>query len=237
MIKGFAQPMMDADVEVRCNAGYGEVTPERVNSRNGYRLREQDTRAGTIELAVPKLRQGTYYPGFPGHRRRAGRALASVVATSYLLGVSTRRVEKLAAALGVTSLSKSQVSLMAAELDEMVEGFRGRPLDAGPYTFAWTGALTQKVREGGRTVNVHALIATAVNAGGKREILGIEVASSEDGAGWPGRGAARRRQGRTPTGRGLSPPAPPRARWRPTRAGSGRQGQAGACATASRRCG
>src|SRR5271156_3993327 len=184
MIKGFAQRMMDADVEVRCNAGYGEVTPDRVNSRNGYRLREWDTRAGTVELAIPKLRQGTYYPEFLEHRRRAGRALASAVATSYLLGVSARRVEKLAASLGVTSLSKSQVSLMAAELDEMVEGFRARPLDAGPYTFLWIDALTQKVREGGRTVNVHALIATAVNAGGRREILGIEVASSEDGAGW-----------------------------------------------------
>jgi putative transposase len=184
MIKGFAQRMMDADVEVRCNAGYGEVTPERVNSRNGYRRREWDTRAGTVELAIPKLREGSYFPAFLEHRRRAERALASVVATSYLLGVSTRRVEKLAAALGVTGLSKSQVSLMAAELDQMVEGFRSRPLDAGPYTFVWIDALTQKVREGGRTVNVHALIATAVNADGRREILGIEVASSEDGAGW-----------------------------------------------------
>jgi putative transposase len=184
MVKGFAQRMMDADVEVRCNAGYGEVTPERVNSRNGYRRREWDTRAGTVELAIPKLREGSYFPAFLEHRRRAERALASVVATSYLLGVSTRRVEKLAASLGVTSLSKSQVSLMAAELDEMVEGFRARPLDAGPYTFLWIDALTQKVREGGRTVNVHALIATAVNADGRREILGIDVASSEDGAGW-----------------------------------------------------
>ena len=184
MIKGFAQRMMDADVEVRCNASYGEVTPGRVNSRNGYRQREWDTRAGTIELAIPRLRQGSYYPEFLEHRRRAERALASVVATSYLLGVSTRRVEKLAASLGVTSLSKSQVSLMAAELDEMVDGFRSRPLDAGPYTFVWLDALTQKVREGGRTVNVHALIATGVNADGKREILGIDVASSEDGAGW-----------------------------------------------------
>ena len=106
------------------------------------------------------------------------------MATSYLLGVSTRRVEKLAASLGVTGLSKSQVSLMATELDEMVEGFRSRRLDAGPYTFCWIDALTQKVREGGRTVNVHALIATGVNADGHREILGIDVASSEDGAGW-----------------------------------------------------
>ncbi len=107
-----------------------------------------------------------------------------VVATSYLLGVSTRRVEKLAESLGVTKLSKSQVSVMAAELDDMVTSFRSRPLDAGPYAFCWIDALTQKVREGGRTVNVHALIATGVNADGKREILGLDVASSEDGAGW-----------------------------------------------------
>ena len=107
-----------------------------------------------------------------------------MVATSYLLGVSTRRVEKLAASLGVTGLSKSQVSVMAAELDEVVEGFRSRPLDGGPYTFCWVDARTQKVREGGRTVNVHCLIATGVNADGCREILGIDVTSSEDGAGW-----------------------------------------------------
>ena len=184
MIREFAQRMMDADVEVACNAGYGEVTPDRVNSRNGYRRREWDTRAGTIELAIPKLRQGSYFPGFLEHRRRAERALASVVATSYLLGVSTRRVEKLAASLGVVGLSKSQVSAMAAELDEVVDSFRNRPLDRGPYTFVWIDALTQKVREGGRTVNVHCLIATGVNADGCREILGVDVTSSEDGAGW-----------------------------------------------------
>src|ERR1022692_999493 len=185
MIKGFAQRMMDAEVEDLCGAGYGEVSPDRVNSRNGYRRRDWDTRAGTIEVAIPKLRQGTYYPEWLlERRRRAERALATVVATSYLLGVSTRRVEKLAESLGVTKLSKSQVSLMAAELDDMVTSFRSRPLDAGPYTFVWTGALTQKVREGGRTVNVHALIATGVNADGHREILGLDAASSEDGAGW-----------------------------------------------------
>ena len=184
MIREFAQRMMDADVEVACNAGYGEVTPDRVNSRNGYRRREWDTRAGTVELAIPRLRQGSYFPGFLEHRRRAERALASVVATSYLLGVSTRRVEKLAASLGVVGLSKSQVSAMAAELDEVAASFRNRPLDRGPYTFVWTGALTQKVREGGRTVNVHCLIATGVNADGCREILGAGVTSSEDGAGW-----------------------------------------------------
>jgi putative transposase len=184
MIRAFAQKMMDAEVEVACGAGYGEVSPQRVNSRNGYRPREWDTRAGTVELAVPKLRHGSYFPSFLEHRRRAERALASVVATSYLLGVSTRRVEKLAASLGVTGLSKSQVSAMAAELDEVVEGFRSRRLDGGPYTFVWIDALTQKVREGGRTVNVHCLVATGVNADGHREILGVDVTSSEDGAGW-----------------------------------------------------
>lgn len=184
MIRAFAQKMMDAEAEVACGAGYGEVSPNRVNSRNGYRPREWDTRAGTVELAIPKLRHGSYFPSFLEHRRRAERALASVVATSYLLGVSTRRVEKLAASLGVTGLSKSQVSAMAAELDEMVEGFRSRRLDGGPYTFMWIDALTQKVREGGRTVNVHCLVATAVNADGHREILGVDVTSSEDGAGW-----------------------------------------------------
>jgi putative transposase len=176
--------MMDAEVENLCGARYGEVSPQRVNSRNGCRPREWDTRAGTVELAVPKLRHGSYFPSFLEHRRRSERALAQVVATSYLLGVSTRRVEKLAASLGVTGLSKSQVSVMAAELDEMVEGFRNRKLDGGPYTFVWIDALTQKVREGGRTVNVHCLVATGVNADGHREILGVDVASAEDGAGW-----------------------------------------------------
>jgi putative transposase len=185
MIKGFARRMMDAEVGQLCGAGYGEVTPERVNSRNGYRRREWDTRAGTVELAIPKLRQGSYYPGFLEHRRRrrAERALATVVATSCLLGVPARRVDKLAESLGVTKLSKSQVSVMAAELDEMVTQFRSRPLDAGPYTFVWPGALTQKVREGGRTVNVHALIATGVNGDGRREILGLDVATAETGRG------------------------------------------------------
>ncbi|MDA0647669.1 IS256 family transposase [Nonomuraea ferruginea] len=185
MVVRMAQMMMDAEVEQRCGAGYGEVSQARVNSRNGYRRREWDTRAGTVELAIPRLRTGSYYPEWLLERqRRAERALASVVATSYLLGVSTRRVEKLAEQLGVTRLSKSQVSVMARELDEMVADFRNRPLDAGPYTFVWIDALTQKVREGGRTVNVHALVATGVNADGHREILGIDVVSSEDGAGW-----------------------------------------------------
>ncbi|MFD0852310.1 transposase, partial [Actinomadura adrarensis] len=146
MVRQMAQRMMDAEVETLCGAGYGEVSDTRVNSRNGYRRREWDTRVGSIELAVPKLRTGSYYPEWLlERRRRAERALASVVATSYLLGVSTRRVEKLAEQLGVTKLSKSQVSVLARELEEMVADFRDRPLDAGPYTFVWIDALTQKV--------------------------------------------------------------------------------------------
>jgi len=185
MVKTFAEAMMSAEADQRCGADYGTRSPERVNSRNGYRTRDWDTRVGSIELAIPKLRSGSYFPDWLlAHRRRAEQALVTVVATSYLLGVSTRRVEKLAEQLGVKSLSKSQVSEMAAHLDAQVKAFRERPLDAGPYTFVAMDALTMKVRENGRIVNVHALIATGVNNDGHREVLGLDVASEEDGAGW-----------------------------------------------------
>jgi putative transposase len=185
MVKTFAEALMGAEAEALCNAGYRQRTDERVNSRNGYRPRDWDTRAGTIELAVPKLRTGSYFPDWLlERRRRAEAALISVVATSYLLGVSTRRMDKLVEALGIASLSKSQVSRMAKDLDEQVAAFRSRPLDAGPYTFVWSDALTLKVREGGRVVNVHGLIAVGVNNDGHREILGLDVTSAEDGAGW-----------------------------------------------------
>ena len=138
-----------------------------------------------MEVAIPKLRSGSYFPDWLlERRRRAERALTTVVATCYLLGVSTRRMEKLVETLGITRLSKSQVSIMARELDEQVESFRTRPLDAGPYTFVAADALVLKVREGGRVVPVHALLATGVNADGHREILGLDVTSAEDGAGW-----------------------------------------------------
>jgi putative transposase len=185
MVKTFAEALMSADADAACGAAYGQRSDERVNSRNGYRQREWDTRAGTIELAIPKLRSGSYFPDWLlTYRRRAEQALVSVVATSYLLGVSTRRVEKLVEQLGVASLSKSQVSEMAQHLDGQVEAFRNRPLDSGHYTFVWCDALTIKVREGGRIVNVHALVAVAVNADGGREVLRLDVASGEDGAGW-----------------------------------------------------
>jgi len=136
-------------------------------------------------VAIPKLRSGSYFPDWLlERRRRAEAALTSVVATCYLLGVSTRRMEKLVETLGITRLSKSQVSEMAKDLDGQVEAFRTRPLDAGPYTFVAADALVLKVREGGRIVNVHALLATGVNAEGYREILGPHVTTGEDGAGW-----------------------------------------------------
>ena len=144
-----------------------------------------DTRVGTIDLAIPKLRSGSYFPDWLLERRkRAERALTSVVATCYLLGVSTRRMEKLVESLGITSLSKSQVSMMARDLDAQVEAFRTRPLDQGPYAFVAADALVLKVRENGRVINVHCLVATGVNADGYREILGVQVTSGEDGAGW-----------------------------------------------------
>ncbi|MGW5730133.1 IS256 family transposase [Nocardia beijingensis] len=185
MMSTFIQALMSAEADAVCGAGYGERSTERVNHRNGYRHRDFDTRLGTIDGAVPKLRSGSYFPDWLLERRkRAERALTSVVATCYLLGVSTRRMEKLVESLGVTKLSKSQVSIMSAELDAQVEAFRTRPLDAGPYTFVAADALVLKVRENGRVVNVHCLVATGVNAEGYREILGVQVTSGEDGAGW-----------------------------------------------------
>ena len=185
MITTFAEALMGAEADAVCGAPFGVRSPDRTNTRNGYRPRDWDTRAGTIGLAIPKLRSGSYFPDWLlERRRRAEAALVTVVATSYLLGVSTRRMEKLVETLGITRLSKSQVSVMAKDLDAQVAAFRTRPLDAGPYTFLAADALVLKVREGGRTINVHALVAVGVNAEGYREILGLQVSSAEDGAGW-----------------------------------------------------
>src|SRR5437763_825131 len=187
MLSTFINALMSAEADAVCGAPYGMPGPERVNVRNGYRHRDFDTRAGTLDVAIPKLRSGSYFPDWLlERRRRAGAALTSVVATCYLLGVSTRRMEKLVESLGITRLSRSQVSEMARDLDGQVEAFRTRPLDAGPYTFVAADALVLKVREGGRVVNVHALVATGVNGDGHREILGLQVTSAEDGAGWLG---------------------------------------------------
>jgi len=183
----FAERLMAAEVEAVCNAGYGEVSPDRLNSRNGLRHRDFDTRAGTIDLAIPKLRSGSYFPGWLLEpRRRAERALTQVVCECYVRGVSTRRVEGLVQAMGIEHLSKSQVSRMAKDLDDEVEAFRTRPLDQGPYTYVWLDAMYVKVREAGRIQPVAVVIATGVNADGHREVLGLDVITVEDGAGWLG---------------------------------------------------
>src|SRR3712207_2953651 len=185
MLTTFINTLMSAEADAVCGADYGERSSERTNTRNGYRHREFDTRAGTLDVAIPRLRSGSYFPDWLlERRRRAERALTTVVATCYLLGVSTRRMEKLVESLGITRLSKSQVSEMAKDLDEQVAAFRHRLLDAGPYTFLAADALVLKVRGGGRVVGVHALMAAGVKAGGHREILGVQVTSAGDGAGW-----------------------------------------------------
>jgi putative transposase len=176
---------MSAQASMQCNAAYGERTDQRENSRNGYRMRPPDTRVGSVEVAVPKLRRGVYSPEFllvP--RRRAEKALVAVVCQAYVEGVSTRRVDDLVRAMGIEGISKSEVSRMAAELDAVVAEFRERPLDAGPYRYLWINGVTQRVREGGRVVNVTAVIATAVNAEGQRVIIGFDIVTTEDTAAW-----------------------------------------------------
>jgi transposase-like protein len=185
LLQGMVELLMSAEVDALCGAPYGQRSEERVNRRNGYRVRPWDTRVGTIPLAIPKLREDTYFPGWLlEHRRRVERAMITVVAEAYVLGVSTRRMEKLVQALGIHSLSKSQVSEMATHLDEMVASFRNRPLDAGPYAYLWLDALVVRCREGGRIVNVAVVVATGVNADGHREILGVDVFTTEDGTAW-----------------------------------------------------
>ena len=178
--------LLSADADAVCGAEYGKPSEHRTAQRNGYRHRPLDTRAGTIDVAIPKLRAGTYFPEWLLERRkRAESALITVVADCYLAGVSTRRMDKLVRQLGIDSLSKSQVSRMAQELDEHIEAFRHRPLgEAGPFVFLAADALTMKVREGGRVINAVAMVATGVNADGRREVLGLRVATTETGAAW-----------------------------------------------------
>src|SRR3984885_9137120 len=176
MVQAFAEALMSAEASGLCTGEYGEVSADRVNSRNGYRTRRWDTRSGTIDLAIPKLRSGSYFPDWLIEpRRRAERALVAGVAKCSVEGVSPRRVDDVVKSMGITGISKSQVSELAKSLDETVTAFRNRPLDAGPYTYIWVDALTQKVREGGRIVNVAVIVATGVNADGHREILGVDL--------------------------------------------------------------
>ena len=191
--------IMDAEVSAQIGAQHGERSPERVTYRNGYRNRTWDTRVGTMALHIPKLREGSYFPSLPEPRRRSEKALLregsyfpslpeprrrsekallSVIQQAYVEGVSTRRVDDLIKALGCDGISSSQVSRICEQLDEVVESFLGRSLDGGPYPYVWLDGLTQKVREGGRIVNVCVVVATGVNAEGQREILGMDVGTS-----------------------------------------------------------
>lgn len=185
MVRTFVQALMSAEADAVCGAPYGERSGDRVNRRNGYRPRRWDTRVGTIDLEIPKLRRGSYFPSWLLEpRRRAERALVQVVAECYVRGVSTRKVEGLVRALGIEGISRSQVSELAKELDEEVRAFRARPLDGAPYPYVWIDAQTQRVREAGRVVNVACVMATGVNRDGRKEVLGLDLVTTEDGAGW-----------------------------------------------------
>jgi len=184
LLSQMAMTLMDAEADAACGAEYGDRSPDRINTRNGYRQRTWDTRVGTVELGIPKLRHGSYFPSWLLEpRRRAERALTAVIVEAYVQGVSTRKVEDLVQSLGIEKLSKSQVSRLAKNLDEDVKAFRERKL-TGSYKYVWLDALFIKCRDGGRIANVATLIAVGVNDEGQREVLGLDVVTTEDGAGW-----------------------------------------------------
>jgi putative transposase len=178
MIRHMAQRMMDMDVESLCAAAYGERSPERANSRNGYRERTWETRGGSVDLKIPKLRKGSYFPGFLEPRRTAEKALAAVIQEAYIQGVSTRSVDELVKAMGMSGISKSQVSRLCAEIDERVNAFLDRPIE-GDWPYLWIDATYVKVREAGRIVSVAVIIAVGVNSEGMREVLGMAIGPSE----------------------------------------------------------
>jgi putative transposase len=179
MVQFMAQQLMELQVEGRCGAPYDAKAPEaRLNSRNGYRERLWDTRAGAVELRVPKLRRGSYFPDFLEPRRRAEQALAAVVQEAYVHGVSTRAVDDLVRALGMTGVSKSEVSRLCGELDERVQAFLSRPIE-GDWPYLWIDATYVKTREAGRIVSVAVIVAVAVNTDGQRQVLGMKVGASE----------------------------------------------------------
>ncbi|GFE84847.1 IS256 family transposase [Steroidobacter agaridevorans] len=185
MIQYVAQRMMEMDAENLCAASYGERNPERMNSRNGYRERLWETRAGSVDLKIPKLRKGSYFPAFLEPRRTAEKALAAVIQEAYVQGVSTRSVDELVKAMGMSGISKSQVSRLCAEIDERVHAFLNRPIE-GDWPYLWIDATYLKVREAGRIVSVAVIIAVAVNTDGVREVLGMAIGPSEAEPFWSG---------------------------------------------------
>jgi len=178
MLAFAAERMMDLEIEAKTGVPCGSRSPERLNHRNGYRERSWDTRAGRIELAIPKLRKGSYFPSFLEPRRTPAKAFAAVVQEDHVHGVSTRSVDDLVKAMGASGVSKSQVSRLVAEIDERVNAFLTRPIE-GEWPYLWIDATYLKVREGGRIVSTAAIIAVGVNTDGRREVLGVATGPSE----------------------------------------------------------
>src|SRR3954454_1546081 len=182
-VRVLAQELMELELAEHVGADRHERTPERSGYRNGYRERAWDTRVGTIELQVPRVRDGSFFPSMLEPRRRAEKALVAVVQEAYVQGISTRRVDDLVQALGMQGISKSQVSRLCADLDKEVQRFRTRKLE-GPYPYVWLDGTFVKVRDNGRVVSQAIVIAIAVTANGEREVLGLDVGPSESGAFW-----------------------------------------------------
>src|ERR1700741_2416662 len=183
MIGFAAQRLMALETDALCGAGHGERTAERINQRNGFRDRDWETRAGTVELRIPKLRKGSYFPGFLEPRRMAEKALAAVVQEAYVHGVSTRSVDDLVQAMGMSGISKSQVSRLCAEIDEKVKAFLARPIE-GDWPYLWIDATYVRVRQNGRIVSVAVIVAVGVNSDGRREGLGLGIGPSEAETFW-----------------------------------------------------